>query len=363
MTWRVAILAFTIMLAGATAPLIRDAVGGRAGYRVMGVAMALLILVGVVQRLPRHPRRAGRGGPSPAPAACATSCRIVADGARLPAAADDLRAPGAGHRLHAGRASTTSPRDVLGRKGAATILFVCFVGPALLLTPVWARVGERVGKKRGYVAASLVLAAGALLAVHRAARHRRRSSSPRWRWSASGTPAARSSRSRCCPTRPRSTPGAPAATGPASTPASGPPARPSAWPSDRACSRVVLALGGYRSSTDGDVAQPDSALTAIVARLLAAPRRPHPAQPVVAAPLLARRRARRHRSRLGDCDPPDVLARLRRAAGRRPAGPRRPHPGLRLRLRAGRGRRSSAARRWRPTPAPTASTRPPSPAC
>ena len=73
MTWRVALLAFTIMLAGATAPLIRDAVGGRDGYRVMGVAMALLILVGVVQRLPRHPRRAGRAGPSPAPAACATS--------------------------------------------------------------------------------------------------------------------------------------------------------------------------------------------------------------------------------------------------------------------------------------------------
>ena len=48
MTWRVAILAFTIMLAGATAPMIRDAVGGRAGYRVMGVAMAVVIVVGVV---------------------------------------------------------------------------------------------------------------------------------------------------------------------------------------------------------------------------------------------------------------------------------------------------------------------------
>src|SRR6187399_234301 len=48
MTWRVAILAFTIMLAGASAPAIRDAVGGRAGYRVMGVAMALVITVGVV---------------------------------------------------------------------------------------------------------------------------------------------------------------------------------------------------------------------------------------------------------------------------------------------------------------------------
>jgi GPH family glycoside/pentoside/hexuronide:cation symporter len=62
MTWRVVILAFTIMLAGATAPLIRDAVGGRAGYRVMGVAMALVIAVGVVSayrgtRTATRPRR------------------------------------------------------------------------------------------------------------------------------------------------------------------------------------------------------------------------------------------------------------------------------------------------------------------
>ena len=35
MTWRVAILAFAIMLSGASAPAIRDAFGGRAGYRVM----------------------------------------------------------------------------------------------------------------------------------------------------------------------------------------------------------------------------------------------------------------------------------------------------------------------------------------
>src|SRR6187549_1796417 len=48
MTWRVAILAFTIMLAGATAPAIRDAVGGRAGYRVMGLVMAAIIVIGVV---------------------------------------------------------------------------------------------------------------------------------------------------------------------------------------------------------------------------------------------------------------------------------------------------------------------------
>ena len=52
-------------------------------------------------------------------------------------------------------------------------------------------------------------------------------------------------------------------TGSASTPASGPPARRSAWLSGPGLFALVLAVGGYRSSTDGDVAQPDSALTAI----------------------------------------------------------------------------------------------------
>lgn len=55
--------------------------------------------------------------------------------------------------------------EVLERPGAATILFVCFVGPALLLTPVWAAVGTRIGKRRGYLVASVVLAAGATLAA------------------------------------------------------------------------------------------------------------------------------------------------------------------------------------------------------
>ncbi len=56
-------------------------------------------------------------------------------------------------------------RWVLVDKGAATILFVCFVGPALLLTPAWSAIGQRIGKKRGYVAASVVLATAAVLLV------------------------------------------------------------------------------------------------------------------------------------------------------------------------------------------------------
>src|SRR5690349_17456886 len=48
MTWRVALLAFTILLTGASAPAVRDAVGGRDGYRLMGLLVAVVIVVGVV---------------------------------------------------------------------------------------------------------------------------------------------------------------------------------------------------------------------------------------------------------------------------------------------------------------------------
>ncbi|NYE37076.1 Na+/melibiose symporter-like transporter [Nocardioides cavernae] len=163
MTWRVAILALTIMLAGATAPLIRDGVGGRDGYRVMGVVMAVLIVVGVVSAW-WGTRSAPIGAIGAGAGSLREQLRIVgrARDFRLLLTTFVLQALATGCML-AGVDYLAG--DVLLRPGAATILFVCFVGPALVLTPVWARVGERVGKKQGYVVSSLVLAAGALLTL------------------------------------------------------------------------------------------------------------------------------------------------------------------------------------------------------
>ncbi|MDT0200872.1 MFS transporter [Nocardioides sp. AE5] len=163
MSWRVMALAFTIMLAGASAPAIRDAVGGRDGYRVMGVVMAGLILIGVLgsyhgtARTPQRQVDAGAG-------TLRDQLRVVAGARdfRLLLTTFVLQALATGAML-AGVDYMAS--DVLEDKGATTILFICFVGPALLLTPLWARLGVRVGKKRGYVASSLVLATGAALAV------------------------------------------------------------------------------------------------------------------------------------------------------------------------------------------------------
>ena len=163
MTWRVAILAFTIMLAGATAPVIRDAVGGRNGYRVMGVVMALIIVAGAVAAY-AGTRRAPVGEVQPGPGTLRDQLRIVAGARdfRLLLTTFVVQALATGCML---AGVDYLAEDVLERKGATTILFVCFVGPALLLTPLWARVGERIGKKAGYLASSVVLAAGALLAV------------------------------------------------------------------------------------------------------------------------------------------------------------------------------------------------------
>lgn len=163
MTWRVAILAFAILVSGASAPAIRNAFDGRTGYRVMGVAVAVLLVVGVLGAYlgTRKARvgevRAGAGG--------------LRDQLRVVAAARDFRlllttfvvqALAVGAML-AGVDYVS--RNVLHDKGAATILFVCFVGPALLMTPVWSRLGQRIGKKAGYIAASVVFACGAVLLV------------------------------------------------------------------------------------------------------------------------------------------------------------------------------------------------------
>nr|WP_237448210.1 MFS transporter [Nocardioides flavescens] len=163
MTWRVAILALTILVAGASAPLIRDAVGGRDGYRVMGAAMALVIALGVVAAY-AGTRRAPVGAVEPGPGSLRDQLRIVAGARdfRLLLATFVVQALATGCML-AGVDYLAG--DVLGRDGAASILFACFVGPALLLTPAWSALGARVGKKRGYLLASVVLAAGALLAA------------------------------------------------------------------------------------------------------------------------------------------------------------------------------------------------------
>jgi glycoside/pentoside/hexuronide:cation symporter, GPH family len=260
MTWRVAILAFTIMLAGATAPLIRDAVGGRAGYRVMGVAMAAIIAVGVVGAYVGT-RRAPIGAVQAGPGTLRDQLRIVASARdfRLLLTTFVVQALGTGCMLAGVDYLAT---DVLDRKGASTILFVCFVGPALLLTPVWSAVGARIGKKQGYLISSVILAAGALLSVLA------RSAPFGLVIAAVALVGVGYAGAQVFPLA--MLPDA-AAVDARRTGSSRVGVYTGVWTAGETLGlalgpglfALVLAIGGYRSSTDGDVAQPDSALTAI----------------------------------------------------------------------------------------------------
>ncbi|MCD6641160.1 MAG: MFS transporter [Nocardioides sp.] len=260
MTWRVAILAFTIMLAGATAPVIRDAVGGRDGYRVMGVAMAVLILLGAVSAW-WGTRRAPIGSVAPGAGSLVEQLRIVARAHdfRMLLTTFVVQALATGAML-AGVAYVAS--DLLGSTAAATILFVCFVGPALVLTPLWARWGERVGKKQGYVAASLVLAAGAALAVLA------RGGNDTWTYVATGLVGVGYSG---CQVFPMAMLPDAAAVDAARSGENRVGVYTGVWTAAEtlglalgpALYALVLSLGGYLSSEGQDLTQPDSALTAI----------------------------------------------------------------------------------------------------
>ncbi|MCL3817706.1 MFS transporter [Aeromicrobium wangtongii] len=164
MTWRVAVLALAILLSGATAPAVVDAFGDEqtpAGYRVMGVYVALILVVGVVG--------AWRGTRDAPDHRVETAGGTLRDQLRLVSASRDFRvllltfvlqAMGVGAML-AGVAYVAD--DLLDSAAASTILFAAFVGPALLVTPLWERHAARRGKRSGYLIASTFLVVGALL--------------------------------------------------------------------------------------------------------------------------------------------------------------------------------------------------------
>ncbi len=159
LTWRVVILALAILASGATAPLIRTAVGGAAGYRAMAGFVAGLIVVGTLGAY------LGTRAARPAIAAAAPGGLLLQ--LRLAWGVRDFRwllttfviqALAIGSML---AGVDYVARTVLQSPSASSVLFGCFVGPALLVTPGWQWLAGRVGKKRGYRLSSVVLAAGA----------------------------------------------------------------------------------------------------------------------------------------------------------------------------------------------------------
>ncbi|MGW4110473.1 MFS transporter [Actinosynnema sp. NPDC004786] len=152
MAWRMAFLALAILVSGAGAPAVRDAVG----YPGMGVAVAALMVLGTLATV------AGtRGVPASRRVSTSAGASELASAVRGSRPFRSLlavfvvQAVGLGTML---AGVDYFARLVLGEQGLQTALFAGFVGPALLVMPLWQRVGRRHGKRAGLVAASALFA-------------------------------------------------------------------------------------------------------------------------------------------------------------------------------------------------------------
>ena len=163
MSWRVAVLALAILISGGLAPMVRTMVGPERGYAAMGLFVAVLIALGAVGAW-----WGTRGAPTravvAAPGGLRSQLALVAGNpdfrALILTFITQALATGA---MLAG--VDYIARQVLHSAGAGSVLFVCFVAPAIVCTPLWERLAARRGKRWAYAAASLVLSAGAFALV------------------------------------------------------------------------------------------------------------------------------------------------------------------------------------------------------
>jgi Na+/melibiose symporter-like transporter len=162
MTWRIAVLAFAILVSGALAPLVVNQTGGGLiGHRWAGVFVGSLIVVGTLATYFGTRHAEFHVAPVPEPTLRAQLAVAAANRSfRALLTMFVVQSAGIGTML----AGVQYFADhVLGRHSGATFLFAAFVGPALLVMPLWTRMGRRLGKPRALILASLTFAAGGLL--------------------------------------------------------------------------------------------------------------------------------------------------------------------------------------------------------
>lgn len=158
LTWRVVVFSFAILVAGGTAPMIVEMGNGVSGYRVMAVVMGALIVAGTAGiwfgtrnvTLTRDEQAGGR---------LSEHMKIVLrnrDAAML-VAANVIQGVAVSMVLSG---IVYVAKHVVQVPGASSLAFVCFVGPAVVFSPLWQRIGLRLGKKTGFAMASVVMGVG-----------------------------------------------------------------------------------------------------------------------------------------------------------------------------------------------------------
>ncbi|MFF5989556.1 MFS transporter [Prauserella flavalba] len=159
-TWRIGVLALAILVSGAVAPAIAESVGGVNGYRVMGVFVAVLIVLGTLSVF-----FGIKGAPAgkllqPSPTWRELFATMKAwKPFRWLLSVYFVQSLGVATLL-AGVSYVA--RYVLGDAGLQSMLFAGFVGPALLVMPLWDRLGRSGGKLMGFRVATAAFAVALL---------------------------------------------------------------------------------------------------------------------------------------------------------------------------------------------------------
>lgn len=156
MTWRVAMLATAILVSGAGAPYILDRMGGGiTGHRWMALFVGAIMLLGTLIVF-YSTAKAPTGVITQSEPSLRAQLKVAWANRpfRLLVACFVAQATGVAAMLAGVRYFAYY---VMGDLNTTTWLFLAVVSPALFTTPIWRRLGERVGKLRGYVIASVTL--------------------------------------------------------------------------------------------------------------------------------------------------------------------------------------------------------------
>jgi Na+/melibiose symporter-like transporter len=172
--WRVIVLTAAILLFGAGGPMLRRATGDPVtGYLLMGIVAGLVIGIGMLVASRTADAAGARRRGADASAAPHSGMRDqYLSGFRALRRSVPFRALLGTFVLQALATGTMLAgaqyvaRWVLGDEAAVEILFAALVAPALVATPVWTAVANRLGKERAFFRASfLFLLASASITV------------------------------------------------------------------------------------------------------------------------------------------------------------------------------------------------------
>ncbi|KKI19481.1 MFS transporter [Leucobacter sp. Ag1] len=175
LTWRVIVLTIAILLFGAGGPELRGLFPEHplVGYLVMAVVAGLVLSAGMLVAA----RVAPRGAPMPA-APTAPRGRFGSgllehyrEGLAALRESQPFRAllgtfvlQGLATGLMLAGAQFVA-RWILGDEGAVTLLFVALIAPALLVSPLWRILADRIGKERAFRLASVVFLLASVLLI------------------------------------------------------------------------------------------------------------------------------------------------------------------------------------------------------